>query len=151
MSRPPDRDAAGRGSSLHLPLPRFPWRYPVRSLFVRWQASLFSAVGIAMTVAVLCGVFALRLGLSELFASTGSDRVVVYLRPGASSEGESGIPLSRVQKYEKERPEVALDAEGRPLAAGETYLALYLPRLDGGHFGASRRPPSASRARGSGS
>jgi putative ABC transport system permease protein len=110
---------------------KFPWAYPWRSLLVRWQSSLFSAVGIAMTVAVLCGVFALRLGLAELLTTTGEEDVVVYMRVGATSEGESGIPLDRVQKYVKERPEVLLDERGRPLAAGETYLALYLPRRDG--------------------
>jgi ABC-type lipoprotein release transport system permease subunit len=104
----------------------------VRSLLVRWPASVFSAVGIAMTVAVLCGVFALQLGLRDLLATTGRDDVILYMRPGATSEGESGVTLEQVRMLEKERPEVALDEEGRPLAAGESYLALFLPRLDGG-------------------
>lgn len=108
-----------------------PWSYPLRSLQVRWSSSLFSAVGIAMTVAVLCGIFALRNGFATLFASTGDEDVVVFLRPGATSEGESGIPLDRVQKFKKEIPELALDASGFPQAAGESYLALYLHRVDG--------------------
>ena len=109
-----------------------PWSYPVRSLAVRWSSSLFSALGIAMTVAVLCGVFALRNGFEGLFAETGAEDVVVMLRPGATSEGESGIPLEKVQKFKKEIPEIALDDQGRPLAAGESYLALFLDRADGG-------------------
>ena len=108
-----------------------PWSYPVRSLLVRWPASLFSALGIAMTVAVLCGVFALKAGFEVFMATTGQEDVVVYLRPGATSEGESGIPLTKVQEYKKERPEIALDAKGQPMAAGECYLALFLDKLDG--------------------
>lgn len=106
-----------------------PLRYPMRSLMVRWQASLLSALGIAMSIAVLCGVFALRGGFEALHAETGRDDVIVYLRKGATSEGESGIPLDRVNKY-KAMPEVALDENGQPLAAGETYLALFLAKAD---------------------
>jgi len=106
-----------------------PFRYPLRSLMVRWQASLLSALGIAMSIAVLCGVFALRGGFEALHAETGADDVIVYLRKGATSEGESGIPLDRVNRY-KAMPEVALDESGQPLAAGETYLALFLAKSD---------------------
>jgi ABC-type lipoprotein release transport system permease subunit len=109
-----------------------PWSYPLRSLAVRWSSAAFSALGIAMVVAVLCGVFALRNGFDSLFSETGEEDVVVFLRPGATSEGESGIPLERVQKFKKEIAEIALDDMGRPLAAGESYLALFLDRADGG-------------------
>lgn len=108
-----------------------PWSYPVRSLTVRWSSAAFSALGIAMTVAVLCGVFALRNGFEALLATTGAEDILVYLRPGATSEGESGIPFEKVQLYKKDRPEVALDEQGQPLAAGESYLALFLDRADG--------------------
>lgn len=106
-----------------------PFSYPLRSLVVRWQASLLSALGIAMSIAVLCGVFALRNGFEALHAETGERDVLVYLRKGATSEGESGIPLDRVNRY-KAMPEVAKDESGQPLAAGETYLALFLAKSD---------------------
>jgi hypothetical protein len=101
----------------------------MRSLLVRWQASLLSALGIAMTIAVFCGVFALLQGFLSLHADTGQDDVVVFLRKGATSEGESGVPLERVHEY-KVLPEVASGEDGRPLAAGETYLALFLEKAD---------------------
>ena len=107
-----------------------PWSYPFRSLAVRWQAALFSAIGIAMTVAVLCGVFALRDGFESFMTTTGREDLLVYLRKGATSEGESGIPLSKVEDYKKSRPEVASEG-GQLLAAGETYIALFLPKADG--------------------
>ncbi|MDA1194142.1 MAG: ABC transporter permease [Planctomycetota bacterium] len=106
-----------------------PFSYPLRSLAVRWQASLLSALGIAMSIAVLCGVFALRSGFQALHAETGAKDVVVYMRKGATSEGESGIPLDRVNTY-RVMPEVARDEQGQPLAAGESYLALFLAKAD---------------------
>ncbi|MDJ0523128.1 MAG: ABC transporter permease [Planctomycetota bacterium] len=125
MARLPTSPSGGRRRRL------VPLKYPVRSLIVRWQASILSALGIAMTIAVLCGVFALRTGFEALHADTGADDVAVYLRSGATSEGESGIPLDRVNQY-KVRPEVVLDGNGQPLAAGECYLALFLHKADGG-------------------
>ena len=106
-----------------------PWSYPLRSMAVRWQASLFSALGIAMTIAVLCGVFALRNGFNALHSRTALEDAVVYLRMGATSEGESGIPLGKVESL-KVRPEIMLDKKGAPLAAGESYLALFLQKAD---------------------
>ena len=107
-----------------------PWSYPLRSLVVRWPAALFSAIGIAMTVAVLCGVFALREGFESFLTVGGREDVLVYMRKGATSEGESMVPLDRVEDYKKSRPEVAYE-DGQPMAAGETYLALFLPKADG--------------------
>jgi len=130
MSPPPVDHPAARSHKVSQRL--VPWSYPVRNMVVRWQASLFSALGIAMTIAVLCGVFALRNGFDALHSATALDDAVVYLRMGATSEGESGIPLERVEAL-KVRPEVLLDENGAPLAAGESYLALFLEKAgDGG-------------------
>jgi putative ABC transport system permease protein len=109
-----------------------PLRYPVRSLAVRWQSSLFSALGIGLTVAVLAGVLALREGFQTLFTATGSDDVVVYLRPGAQSEGESLIRYPEDANILKTRPEIAADEKGAPLAAAESYLGINLEKADGG-------------------
>ncbi|MCC7138886.1 MAG: ABC transporter permease [Planctomycetes bacterium] len=107
-----------------------PLRYTVRSLVVRWSPSLFSALGIGLTVAVLGGVLALREGFRSLLAETGSDDVVVYLRPGAQSEGESIVRHPQDTNVLKARPEVVVEGNV-PLAAAESYLGLKLPRTDG--------------------
>lgn len=107
-----------------------PLRYTVRSLVVRWSPSLFSALGIGLTVAVLGGVLSLREGFRALLAETGADDVVVYLRPGAQSEGESIVRHPQDTNILKVRPEVVVEGNV-PLAAAESYLGLKLPRTDG--------------------
>jgi ABC-type lipoprotein release transport system permease subunit len=117
----------GRGLTVKL----VPLRYPLRSLFVRLGPTLFSAFGIGLTVAVLGGVLALREGFSATLAENGRDDVAVYLRPGATSEGESVVRYPDDAAIIKTRPEIALDAAGRPLAAIESYLGVKLEKLDG--------------------
>jgi putative ABC transport system permease protein len=109
-----------------------PLAYPLRSLRVRWSSSLYSAIGIALSVAVFSAILALRTGFEDAFSETGRDDVAIYLRPGATSEGESGIRKEQVELLKKSRPEIQADADGVPLAAGESFLALNLARLDGG-------------------
>ena len=109
-----------------------PLSYNLRSLFVRWSSTLLTVVGIGATVAVVAGVLALQQGFARLYQDNGRDDVLVFLRPGATSEGESAFPRERAQILMKGTPEIALDAEGRPLASGEIYLAVRRRKLDGG-------------------
>ena len=108
-----------------------PLSYPLRSLLVRWSPSLFSALGIALTVAVLGGVLALREGFQSLLGETGREDVGVYLRPGATSEGESLVRYPGDANILKARPEIEAEANGTPLAACESYLGINLPKIDG--------------------
>lgn len=109
-----------------------PLSYTVRSLFVRRSSTILTVVGIGATVAVLAGVLALQQGFASLYEQAGRDGVVLFLRPGASSEGESGFSEPRGEILLKETPEIALDDKGQPLAAGEIYLAVRLEKTTGG-------------------
>jgi len=109
-----------------------PIGYSWRNLLVRRVSTLFTALGIALTVAVFCGVFSLRNGFQQLYRPRGSLELALYLRPGATSEGESGITREQANILLKERPEIVRDAAGEPMAAAETYLAVYMKKLDGG-------------------
>ena len=109
-----------------------PFTYNLRSLFVRRTATLLTVLGIGATVAVLAGVLALQNGFASLFKGSGQDDVAVFLRPGATSEGESYFPRASALQLVKSVPEVALDEEGQPLAAMEVYLAVRRFKLDGG-------------------
>ncbi len=109
-----------------------PIRYPIRSIMVRWRASLFSALGIACTVAVFSAIMSLRNGFEELYATGGREDLLVYMRPGATSEGESVLQGSQVEILKKERPEISRDSDGNMISSAESYLALFLDRVGGG-------------------
>lgn len=109
-----------------------PIGYSWRNLVVRRASTLFTALGIALTVAVFCGIFSLRNGFESLYHVRGDQDIAIYLRPGATSEGESGITREQANILLKERPEIVRDAEGAPVAAAETYLAMYMERIGGG-------------------
>ena len=109
-----------------------PLTYSVRNILVRRASALFTALGIAMTVAVFAGVLSLNAGFESIYTVRGSSDVAVYLRPGAMSEGESALTREQADILIKERPEVAVDEQGRPLAAAELYMAVFLDKLDGG-------------------
>jgi len=109
-----------------------PLSYNLRSLFVRKSSTLLTIVSIGATVAVLGGVLALQQGFVKLFQTVGSDRVVVFFRPGSTNEGDSMFVKSRADLAIKTLPELAETEDGRPIASAETFLAVRLRKMDGG-------------------
>ncbi|MCA8977422.1 MAG: ABC transporter permease [Planctomycetes bacterium] len=109
-----------------------PLQYNVRSLLVRSGNTWLCILSIAATVAVLAGILSLQQGFETVFAERGRDDMLVMLRTGATSEGESAFDRERADIARKEIPEMAADANGRPLASAELYLATLLQRRDGG-------------------
>lgn len=109
-----------------------PLRYSVRNVAVRKSSALLTVLGIGLTVAVFAGVLSLRAGFQSVYRARGSDEIAVYLRPGAGSEGESAIRRQQAEILIKERPEIVRDADGQPLAAMETFLAVYMEQVKGG-------------------
>ena len=111
---------------------KLPIQYSIRNVAVRKGSTALTALGIALTVAVFSGIFALREGLKAIYRPMGSDQLAVYLRQGSTSEGESGIPRGTMEILVKERPELVRDGSGNPIAAAEMYLAVFRPKVDGG-------------------
>lgn len=109
-----------------------PISYSLRSLFVRRSATLLTIFGIGATVAVVAGVLALQQGFQTLFSESGRKDVAVFLRVGANAEGESTIPREQAQILIKSTPEIAVDEQGRPIAALEAFMAVLLERTGGG-------------------
>ncbi|MEO6594026.1 MAG: hypothetical protein ABIP94_04665, partial [Planctomycetota bacterium] len=68
-----------------------PFRYNLRSLFVRSSSTFLTVCAIGATVAVLAGMLSLQQGFVTLFQDRGRDDLAIFLRRGATSEGESGI------------------------------------------------------------
>ena len=109
-----------------------PLRYNLRSLFVRSSSTVLTVCAIGATVAVLAGMLSLQQGFVKLFEERGRTDLAVFLRKGATSEGESGITREQCEILTKEVPEVERNAEGQPLASAELFLAVRLRKFDGG-------------------
>ena len=106
--------------------------YNLRSLFVRWSATLLTVFGIGATVAVLSGVLALQQGFETLFTEHGRDDIVVFMRQGSTNEGDSVFSRERTMILMKSLQEVEWPAEEAPLISAEMYLAVRRNKLDGG-------------------
>ena len=109
-----------------------PLSYNARSLLVRRSATLLTVISVGATVAVLAGVLSLQQGFRALFTNAGRDDIAVFLRPGATSEGESIFSRDQADILVKSLPEIAEGEDGRPLASTELYLAVRLRKTDGG-------------------
>lgn len=101
-----------------------PLTYNLRSLWVRRSATLLTVLGIGATVAVLCGVLALQQGFERLFTENGRDDIIVFLRQGATNEGDSVFTRERAAILMKTLPEIERPADGEPLVSAEMYLAV---------------------------
>jgi ABC-type lipoprotein release transport system permease subunit len=108
-----------------------PLSYNLRSLFVRKSATLLTVLGIGATVAIVSGVIALQQGFGSMFTAGGRDDVAVFLRPGATNEGDSQFSRDRGLNLIKSVPEIEVGPSG-PLASMEAYLAVLLPPSRGG-------------------
>ena len=109
-----------------------PIRYNVRSLFVRWSSTVLTVLAVGATIAVFAGMLSLQQGFSVLFQERGRTDLALFMRKGATSEGESGVTLEQCNILKKEVPEIERRADGRPLASAEMYLAVRLRKFDGG-------------------
>lgn len=108
-----------------------PFTYNLRSLVVRWPSTVLTVLGIAATVAVLVGVMALQQGFTSLFREQGRDDVAVFLRQGATNEGDSAFTRERAMILMKTVPEIDEDAQGRRLVSAECYLAVRRNKTEG--------------------
>src|SRR6187455_3605975 len=95
-----------------------PLSYNLRSLFVRKSATLLTVLGIGATVAIISGVLALQQGFHSMFTTGGRDDVAVFLRPGATNEGDSQFSRDRGLKLMKSVPEIEIGPTG-PIAGME--------------------------------
>src|SRR5690242_6347174 len=68
-----------------------PITYNVRNLRLRLSATMMTALGIALTVAVAVFIMALLAGLKKAFVSSGDPLNVLVLRKGSQAELQSGV------------------------------------------------------------
>jgi putative ABC transport system permease protein len=106
-----------------------PIAYNFRNLVVRKTTTLMTALGIALTVAVLLAILALVNGLHQAFASTGNPLQVLVLRKGSDSELTSGVDRLAYQDM-KFKAGVARAANGDPMVSPELIVVINLPSVD---------------------
>ncbi len=107
-----------------------PFRYNVRNLVVRKTSTAAAALGIALVVFVVAGVFMFSAGLKSALGSSGRKDVALVLSRGSGNEVRSGIPASAVGPL-LVAPMVQRGAAAAPLAVTEIVAGLRLERASG--------------------
>jgi ABC-type antimicrobial peptide transport system permease subunit len=122
---------------------KVPYRYHLRSLFVRRAATLLTVVAIGFTVFILILVLSLAKGFELSLAEAGREDNVIFLREAAMSEGVSVLARDQARLL-ADRPEIARDpADGAPLASREFYAGIHLEKVTGGGTNISIRGTTA--------
>lgn len=102
--------------------------YNLRSMLVRKATAAMTAMGIAMVVAVFVMTLAIAQGFRATLVSSGMPDNAIVLRKAATSETVSAVPKTALPMIES-LPQVARDAQGRPLVSPEMVVIISLPRL----------------------
>lgn len=105
-----------------------PLTYNLRNLVVRKTTTLMTALGIALTVAVLLSVLALVNGLRTAFRSSGNPLQILVMRKSANAELTSGVTREMFQDI-KSVPGIARQ-NGEPMASLEIVTVINLPSVD---------------------
>jgi putative ABC transport system permease protein len=108
-----------------------PIAYNLRNLVVRKTTTIMTALGIALTVAVLLAVLALVDGLRTTLASSGDPLQIVVMRKGSESEIVSNFTRTQFQDL-KFKPGIATGTNGQPLASLEVITVINLASTEAG-------------------
>jgi putative ABC transport system permease protein len=106
-----------------------PLAYNLRNLVVRKTTTIMTALGIALTVAVLLAILALVNGLAATLSMTGDPLHVLVLRKGSDSELVSLFTRAQFQDL-KFKSGIATGRDGQPLAAMEVVTVMILETAD---------------------
>ena len=105
-----------------------PVSYNLRNLVVRKTTTVITALGIALTVAVLLAVLALVNGLKTAFQSSGNPLQILVMRKGATAELSSAVTREVFQDL-KSMAGIAR-AGDEPRASLEMVTVINLPSVD---------------------
>ena len=110
---------------------KIPLSYNARSLIQRPVSTAFTALGIALVVAVFIGMLALANGFRSALIRTGSTQNVLMLRRGADWRCRAASTAQSVSIIASS-PHVATGGDGQPMVSPEAYIVINLPRHGGG-------------------
>jgi putative ABC transport system permease protein len=106
-----------------------PISYNLRNLVVRKTTTLMTALGIALTVAVLLAMMALIGGLRATLSASGDPLQIVVMRKGSESELVSNFTRGQFQDL-KFKPGIARHTSGEPMASLEVLTVINLASAD---------------------
>jgi len=104
-----------------------PISYSIRSLARRPLTSVMTIGGLSLVVFVFAAMLMLSRGVHDAMAKNGSPKNAMILRDGATSEAMSSVSRDQFRLLQAS-PEIAADAQGAPLLAGEVVVIGNLPR-----------------------
>lgn len=102
-----------------------PISYNIRNLIARKTTTLMTALGIALTVAVLLGILAMVEGLRTSLEATGHPLNILVTRKGSSAELNSTVTQEQFQIV-KSKPGIARMANGEPMVSLELITVIIL-------------------------
>ncbi len=102
-----------------------PISYNLRNLLVRKTTTAMTALGVALSVAVLVGIMALVDGLNSALAVTGDPLHIIVMRQGSTAELNSTVTREQFQNL-KFLEGIAKDG-GEPMASLEVLTVFNLP------------------------
>jgi putative ABC transport system permease protein len=108
-----------------------PLQYNLRNLVVRKTATLMTAGGIALVVAILILTLALAHGFQETLVATGSPDNVLVIRTGSQSEIQSGLERNVAHVMDSD-PNIATIPGGVAMKTAEAVVLTNLERKSGG-------------------
>jgi putative ABC transport system permease protein len=106
-----------------------PVTYNIRNLIVRRTTTLMTALGIALTVAVLLSILSLVNGLRTTLGASGDPLQILVLRKGSESELVSNLLRTQFQDL-KFKPGIARGSDGQPLASLEIMTVVNMVSVD---------------------
>lgn len=108
---------------------KIPLAYNLRNLAVRKTTTMMTALGIALSVAILAASLGLVNGLRTVFTGTAHPLQLLVLRKGANSELGSTVPTDAFAILQA-KSGVARDGAGESLASRELVNVANLPSVD---------------------
>ena len=107
-----------------------PVTYNVRNVFVRWRTTGFTVLGVTLVVAVYVLLQSMAAGIQQSSGNTGDPRNIMIVRKGSTAESSSLITREQFRLIPY-LPEIAHDAQDRPLISADVIVLISLPRRDG--------------------
>lgn len=104
--------------------------YSYRNLLVRRLTTLLTSGGMGLVIFVFATVLMLAEGFQQTLVTSGSPENAVFIRRSAETEVQSMIERTDAAILES-LPQVAMDRDGRPLAAREMIVLISLSKKHG--------------------